>query len=160
MNTYYLLKQKIIVNNQRFLVDNNDKIVYQFKSNIFQTRFKLIKEDNSIVSNITQKFRFRRQYVVHMSSGLLINIKSSKLFFHRSSDKVKIDGVNQCLVQGDIDKMHFRINLKGKDVLVVEPIKDKKKYRRILVLDDKLENMLISIFFTIILVFDHAYANN
>jgi|LLEK01.1.fsa_nt_gi uncharacterized protein YxjI len=160
MKTFFFLQQKMLINNQRFLVDNTGKTVYQFKSNIFQTIFKVIHNENDIVAKVTQKFRFRRQYVIHMNDGLIIKVKSSKLFFHRLKDNVIIEDFDNYVVCGSIDKMNFSISAKGKDVLTIEPFEEGEIYRRVAIQDDSIEDKLISILFTVLLVFDHTYANN
>lgn len=160
MKTFFLLQQKIIINNQRFLVDDTGKTIYKFKSNIFQTIFKVIHNEDELVAKITQKFRFRRQYVIHMNDGFIIKVKSSKLLFHRLKDNVIIEGFDHYVVHGDIDKMNFNINVKGRHALTIEPFEEGKKYRRITIQNDSIEAKLISILFTILLVFDHTYANN
>ncbi|MBU1093540.1 MAG: hypothetical protein KKH01_03665 [Firmicutes bacterium] len=160
MKTYNLLKQKIIINNQRSLMDQNDNLVYQFKSNFFQTRFKVFQFENNLVSIVSQKFRFRRQYIITMKDGLTIKVKSNKLFFHRLKDSVAIDDMKRFSIHGDIDKMIFTISDHEEAMLIVEPFEQGNIFRKITVKDETFEPILISLLFTIIIVFDHTYANN
>lgn len=95
-----------------------------------------------------------------MNDGLIIKVKSSKLLFHRLKDNVIIEDFDHYVVRGSIDKMNFSIGAKGKDVLTIEPFEEGEIYRRVAIQDDSIEDKLISILFTVLLVFDHTYANN
>jgi uncharacterized protein YxjI len=160
MKTYYLLKQNIIINNQRYLVDDNDKLMYHFKGNFFQTRFKVIDGDNTIVSEVSQIHKFRREYNVYTNDGFNIQVKSNKRFFHRLNDSVSINGIENYIIEGNIDNMNFTIRKNEDNLLIIQPYEKGQRYRKIIIQNDSLEHMLISLLFTILVVFDHSYANN
>jgi hypothetical protein len=65
-----------------------------------------------------------------MKGRLTIKAKSNKLFFHRLMDNVEIDDMKRFSIQANI-------------------------YRKIIVKDEALELILISLLFTVILVFNH-----
>jgi len=95
-----------------------------------------------------------------MKDGLTIKVKSNKLFFHRLKDSVAIDDMKRFSIHGDIDKMIFTISDHEEAMLIVEPFEQGNIFRKITVKDETFEPILISLLFTIIIVFDHTYANN
>lgn len=161
MKSLFLKKERVIINNQRKVYCSNGTVAYEIKSNIFQTKLKLFNAHGEVLYYINKRKGLKRKFSVYDLDGNEIFGVKRKYFFYESNKTsivLNTDKVHDLKVQV-IGYQNYLIYIGNEKKLEISK-KDKSHHREISIYDLELEDLLVALVFTIILVKEEIDMSN
>lgn len=147
MITLYMPKKRINRKNYKEVIDANENLLYQFRMNIFCTKFELLSQNDKLLFYAKKASIFRSHYDIYKSETMITSLVT-KSFFKQWEYYIKSNKDN-LFVEGSIFGRRFSIREENQIVLTIT--KDPhKKYVRIITVDESQKDYLIMVMLSLI----------
>lgn len=155
--TLYIPKKIINRKNWKEVIDANGNLLYQFRTNIFSSKFELLNHYDKLLFNAKQVTFFRKHYDIYKNDTVIASLVT-KSYFKQYQYYIKSTKDN-LFVEGSIMNSRFSIREENEVVLTIS--KDpQKKYNRIITVDESQMEYLIMVMLSLIVAVETFMASN
>lgn len=157
MITLYMPKKRINRKNDKEVIHLNESLLYQFRTNIFSSKFELFNQNDKLLFTAKQVTLFRNHYDIYQNDTVISSLVT-KSYFKQYQYYIKSNKDN-LFVEGSIVNSQFSLREENEVVLTIS--KDpQKNYRRIITVDESQKDYLIMVMLSLIVAVETFMASN
>ncbi|MBU1142578.1 MAG: hypothetical protein KKH92_02925 [Firmicutes bacterium] len=150
-------KKRINRKNDKEVIHLNESLLYQFRTNIFSSKFELFNQNDKLLFTAKQVTLFRNHYDIYQNDTVISSLVT-KSYFKQYQYYIKSNKDN-LFVEGSIVNSQFSLREENEVVLTIS--KDpQKNYRRIITVDESQKDYLIMVMLSLIVAVETFMASN